>query len=184
MQYRYNGITDGLWGVAVTTKEPFIVSSVCYEYYNSTNQSGTVPNRGQDYYYQNSIYRTGWIYEGIPLGTPFIITSGSGANVQYIHTRARVHYVAFQGFFSDRVGYNGYIALQRYFGTYADYDAATGGNDVFKYGLPQTSIALYFNFYQLFDISGLQASFGLGYDFGEARDDSLALRVSIKYGIM
>lgn len=186
MLYWNDGITDGLWGVAITIKKPGIVTSICYEYYNSTNQSGTGAHNetgGQDYYYENSIYRTGWTYEGIPLGTPFIITSGSGTSVDYIHTRARVHYVSFQGFLTNRIGYNCYLAFQRYFGTYADYNSDTGGNEVFKDGLPQTSVALYFNFDRLFNTCGLQGSLGLGFDFGEARDDSSALRVSIQYRI-
>ncbi|HOV37542.1 MAG TPA: capsule assembly Wzi family protein [Spirochaetales bacterium] len=183
-KYWNEGEKDGLWGVAIQGKNRGYISAICYEYYNSTNQSGTGAHNvtgGQDFYYENYIYKTGWTYMGVPLGTPFIITSGNGSDIDYIHTRARVHYVSVHGFFNESISYNLQLAIQRYYGTYADYNVSTGGNSIFKDGLPQTSVALYVLYSKLFNL--VDASIGLCLDVGNARDDSFGLRILVKYDV-
>jgi hypothetical protein len=108
-----------------------------------------------------------------------VITSGKGSDIDYIHTRARVHYVSLHGFFNESISYNLQLALQRYYGTYADYDVSTGGNSIFKDGLQQTSIALYISYNKLFNV--VDALFGICCDIGDARDDSIGFRILVKY---
>ena len=71
---------DGLLGVTIATKNPNkIVNRVVFEYLHTTFQSGPTHNLtdsiklvGNDDYFNNYIYRSGWTYKGMTLGTPLI----------------------------------------------------------------------------------------------------------------
>lgn len=75
-----NNITDGLFGISLKPKKVRNgLSSICFEYLNTTNQGGNTGSgntiaqlRGQDNYFNNSLYINSWTYRSIVLGTPFI----------------------------------------------------------------------------------------------------------------
>jgi hypothetical protein len=75
--YYGNNITDGLHGVAFTQKADQGIIKVVIEYLNTTSQGGSVFNgssvfRGLDNYFNNAVYRDGWTYNGMGLGTPML----------------------------------------------------------------------------------------------------------------
>jgi hypothetical protein len=75
--YYGNNITDGLHGVAFTPKADQGIIKVVIEYLNTTSQGGSVFNgssvfRGLDNYFNNAVYRDGWTYNGMGLGTPML----------------------------------------------------------------------------------------------------------------
>lgn len=80
----YRNIRDGLWGLYFKINEPkadrmFSINRVVLEYFNTTDQSGTF-NRdstgfetgGNDNYFNHFIYRNGWTFHGMTVGTPLI----------------------------------------------------------------------------------------------------------------
>lgn len=75
-----NNITDGLFGFSIKRKNiQKGLTKICFEYLNTTNQGGatgsgnTVPQlRGQDNYFNNSLYINGWAYNQNNIGTPLL----------------------------------------------------------------------------------------------------------------
>ena len=63
---------DGIWGVLFQPENTSFVSAFLYEYINTTNQSERTSS-GADNYFSNSVYRSGWTYEGNIIGIPFIL---------------------------------------------------------------------------------------------------------------
>mgnify|MGYP000844264805 FL=1 len=79
---RLRNISDGLWGLKITLKESSLLSAVLFEYLNTTNQSGTYDQYyendtlkfagGNDNYFNSGVYKGGWSYNGMTIGTPLI----------------------------------------------------------------------------------------------------------------
>ncbi len=98
-----NNISDGLNGVSITFKEPhqrkFYFKKVVFEYLNTTSQGGIGGSentnsrlRGQDNYFNNGVYRNGWIYQKQIVGNPFI-NSISNLNSELINSKVESFYV-------------------------------------------------------------------------------------------
>lgn len=74
-----NNITDGLFGFSIKRKGVQKgLTKICFEYLNTTSQGGntgsenTIPQlRGQDNYFNNSLYVDAWAYNHI-IGTPLM----------------------------------------------------------------------------------------------------------------
>lgn len=69
---RFANFPDGVWGVFFKPKSKEIITSVLYEYIDTTDQSFYVGGSGIDSYFNHRIYRSGWSYDGQTLGLPFI----------------------------------------------------------------------------------------------------------------
>jgi len=68
---RLANFPDGVWGVYFQPTESKVFSGIVYEFITTNNQSkGGV---GADNYFSNSIYRSGWTYEGNAIGLPLIL---------------------------------------------------------------------------------------------------------------
>lgn len=100
---------DGLWGVQVSQdKWPFI-SSVMYEFLNTTDQSGPTHDidgvvfGGGDSYFNNSVYTQGWTNYGYVIGIPFIISPVVTGSDKVIYNRTKTHHIAVTG---DVFGFN------------------------------------------------------------------------------
>ena len=67
---------DGRYGVFIEDPTATIdswIQAVMYEFYYTKNQSKNTPTTdGQDNYFNNNLYRSGWTYENRVLGLPFI----------------------------------------------------------------------------------------------------------------
>jgi Capsule assembly protein Wzi len=90
----FRNIKDGLWGIYIHTKDKDkIINGFVYEFLNTTDQSGNndsywllngihysypVPGGvyhwpvGNDNYFNNTIYRFGWTFHDLVIGTPLI----------------------------------------------------------------------------------------------------------------
>ena len=77
----YRNIKDGLWGIYLHSKDKNVpISGVVYEFIHTTDQSGpsdlptpTFPKGGgNDNYFNNYIYRMGWTFHDMTIGTPLI----------------------------------------------------------------------------------------------------------------
>lgn len=87
-----NNISDGLFGFSVKRKGgKDILNRICFEYLNTTSQGGSTGSentisqlRGQDNYFNNSLYLNAWTYKHNMIGTP-LITPLNQANSKLIN---------------------------------------------------------------------------------------------------
>ena len=133
-----NNITDGLHGVAFSTKRKQGLLKIVFEYFNTTSQGGAGGSanaegflRGQDNYLNNSVYREGWTYLGRGLGSPLMTLDSetdlnAGKGVFYDNNRIETFYVGaevmagenrfmFRGSLSNAIGGYGseYIPVKK-----------------------------------------------------------------------
>ncbi|HEY4785923.1 MAG TPA: capsule assembly Wzi family protein [Bacteroidales bacterium] len=121
----YRNISDGLWGIYLHTKDKHKpMNGFVYEFIKTTNQSGPYNDYwllngvrylypisggehheagGNDNYFNHGIYRAGWTYDNMTIGTPLItspaITHGDQYN--YItNNKIIAHHIAFEGGFN------------------------------------------------------------------------------------
>ena len=70
-----SSISDGLTGISVSGSKGF---NLCFEYLDTRHQGGeiyygNIPElRGRDNYFNNSVYRDAWTYQGKTLGNPLL----------------------------------------------------------------------------------------------------------------
>ncbi len=100
-------ISDGLNGISVKIKKKsdakIRLQKIVFEYLNTTNQSGITTSdntnsrlRGEDNYLNNSVYKDGWSYNKISLGTAFINNVPSitnTANLFFNNNRVEAFYL-------------------------------------------------------------------------------------------
>ncbi len=100
---RWANFPDGVWGIYYQPTNKKVISSIVYEYIDTADQSGRSQDSGFDNYFSNSLYRSGWAYEGNIIGVPFIMIDPeleiSGANSPIIGNRVRVHHFGVSGSF-------------------------------------------------------------------------------------
>jgi hypothetical protein len=100
-----NNISDGLNGLSITFKENpqhnVYFKKIVFEYLNTTSQGGIGGSentnarlRGQDNYFNNSVYQDGWIYSNQTLGTPFITTNSRG----FTNNRVETFHIGIESF--------------------------------------------------------------------------------------
>ena len=64
---------DGLWGFVIKRRDSStFIQKIVFEYFNSTQQSGDPVRSGNDDYFNNYLYKTGWTYHDMTIGTPLI----------------------------------------------------------------------------------------------------------------
>jgi hypothetical protein len=106
---RWKNINDGLWGVTFKSRNESVIAGVMYEFFHSTDQSGTfnwdpVTKKeygGNDDYFNHYLYKHGWTYDRYTLGTP-LITSPlylSGNTLDYIRNNKIIaHHIGLEGY--------------------------------------------------------------------------------------
>ena len=97
---RLANFPDGVWGIYFIPSNEKVFSGILYEYIDTNDQSASNVS-GVDNYFRNSIYRSGWSYEGNIIGMPFILIDNSivinDENSPIISNRERVHHFGFTG---------------------------------------------------------------------------------------
>lgn len=99
-----SNLTDGLNGIAVNVKKTsdskFRLQKIVVEYLNTTSQGGGLGSketdarlRGQDDYFNNGVYRNGWIYNHQTIGTPFINQYENSTIGNITNNRVESYYV-------------------------------------------------------------------------------------------
>ena len=125
IRYMWNAknAVDGLWGVAIKQSHWRFIHSLTYEFFATTDQSGSVHDidgiifGGGDNYFNNIIYSQGWSYFGRTIGNPFITSPNYGSSIATENNRTFVHHIALKG---DIYGFNYLVRYShsRNFGTY------------------------------------------------------------------
>ena len=174
--------SDGVWGVAVSQKRWPFIGKICYEFVQTTDQSGPFHDRdglvfgGKDSYFQNGVYRNGWNYFSRTIGTPFITSPlyNADGTIYTLNNRVMAHYFAVKG---DIYGFR-YRAIASYaknYGCYGDGDATFS-----------TNTALLLEVAKLVPQAwGLEFSLSLAADFGTQFGNDFGVMVSVaKRGII
>lgn len=98
---RLANLPDGVWGIYFKPENQTIISSVLYEYIDTSDQSGNKSVSGFDGYFGNNLYRSGWTYEENIIGAPFILFDKNveinGENTAFISNRSKAHHLAIMG---------------------------------------------------------------------------------------
>ena len=99
-----NNFPDGVWGLYITPKNHKWIKGILYEYVQTISQSGSPratvgfgQQSGGDNYFVNSIYTSGWTYEGVTIGLPFI--DPTRINDRPINNRSIAHHLGLTGYF-------------------------------------------------------------------------------------
>lgn len=124
---------DGITGLYVKLKgnEKWI-GSFLYENYYTKYQSGSSPGgsskpdgglyTGQDNYFNNGIYRSGWTYFGRTIGSPFFLTnteSEDGITLGISNNRFVAHHFGLAGKIFHRIPYRAKFSYSQNWGTYS-----------------------------------------------------------------
>ena len=168
---------DGLWGISIRNKNFPFVKGILYEYLNTTDQSGQyhdldgVIYGGNDGYFSNYIYQSGWSYFSRTIGTPFIagpISNSAGA-LYSKNNRVQVHHIGLEG---DISGYK-YKFISSFSKNYGAYYYP------FLQMIQNTSMLLEVN-KQLPTILNLEIGCRIGADFGQLYGNSVGCQISIR----
>lgn len=136
---------DGTWGIYYGSKNRNQwVSDVMYELVYTKSQSGAHHDRqateeekakqdphspfygrvvlgGNDNYFNNGEYRSGWTYYGRTIGAPFISPSlpdANGITLGVFNNRVVAHYLGLQGYFIHKIPYKLRLSYSINYGTY------------------------------------------------------------------
>lgn len=142
---RFANIPDGTWGIYYGSKNPKQwVSDVIYELVYTKSQSGPHHDRpatpeeqakqdphsplygkvvlgGNDNYFNNGEYRSGWTYYGRTIGSPFITPTAPNAQnitLGVYNNRVLSHYLGIKGYFMEKVPYKLRFSYSLNYGTY------------------------------------------------------------------
>lgn len=111
---------DGIWGMEATFLTVAWINKIVFEYIQTTNQSGSFlfPSEipisgmngrigGNDNYYNNSVYSTGWSYFGRGIGNPLLTSPGynSDGSLNFKNTRIKAWHIGLAGNFHPNLSY-------------------------------------------------------------------------------
>jgi len=169
---------DGLWGISVRNSHFPFIKGILYEYLNTTDQSGPYHDKdgiiygGDDNYFYNGIYQTGWSYYSRTIGTPYIFPSTpdkSNGNYYPSNSRVQVHHIGIEG---DVAGYayKFMTSVSKNYGTY---------NNPFP--VMEQNVAMMFEINKQFPkLSNIQLGLTIGTDAGKLYGNSAGCMLSIK----
>ncbi len=162
---------DGLWGLGFIINKKKIISEALFEFLYTKFKSGDIGpisgwGLGNDNYYYNEIYRSGWTYKGRVIGNPFIVLNDEGT---IINNRAIVYHAGICGYLTEDIEYRMLNSFSINYGTYLV---------PFENKRHQNSFLLELNFKNIY--SGLFDIFtGFGFDTGELYEDNYGLLAGI-----
>ncbi len=127
-----SNITDGLNGISISVKKTsnakIRIRKIVFEYLNTSSQGGVGGSdntysrlRGQDNYFNNGVYRNGWSYNQVSLGTPFINNVSSVTNntgLFFNNNRVEAFYLGVSGIINNNVNTEIRISNSKNVGTY------------------------------------------------------------------
>lgn len=159
-----------------------LINGIVYEFINTTDQSGPIDSYGEnkgmwpignDDYFNNGIYRFGWTYHNMVIGTPLITSPAilrvSSKESEYIpNNKVICHHIGLEGKYRN--------LLYKLFATY--YLNYGTNSYPFESVIPQYSFLLQT---QIVDILpwGISESLAVGVDHGDLYGNNLGLRLSL-----
>lgn len=167
---------DGVTGFfAEYNKGKRWIQSFIYENYYTKYQSGSTPGgspnpngglyTGQDNYFNNGIYQSGWTYYGKTIGLPFFYPSSDkdGLSTGIYNNRIIGHHLGATGYLFHKIPYRAMLSYTQNWGTYGS--PFTSGmkeqvSGLFEMNLPKDKLP--------FDIS-----FTIAFDKGQVLKDNI-----------
>ncbi len=129
-----SNITDGLNGISISIKKTsdakIRIQKIVVEYLKTTSQGGVGGSentysrlRGQDNYFNNSVYRNGWSYNQTALGTPFINNSKEikTSSIFFTNNEVQAFYLGILGQIGKDIETEIKLSYSANFGTYSDF---------------------------------------------------------------
>ena len=118
----WRNIEDGLWGLVYKNhnKKKPLVGSAVYEFLHTTDQSGRHHKidgeivRGNDNYFNHTIYNSGWAHQGFIIGTPFItspIINHLSSGQILINNKVFAHHLGIKGWIEEQLQYMATLTL-------------------------------------------------------------------------
>ncbi|MFC2090913.1 capsule assembly Wzi family protein [Bacteroidota bacterium] len=116
---------DNIKGITIKSNDPDrLVNHVVIEFLHSTFQSGpyhiiSLKMKGNDNYFNNYVYRSGWTYQGMTLGTPLITSPiyNDSDDIGVYNNRVMATYIGIGGQVKE-IKYRMYITTSRNLGTF------------------------------------------------------------------
>lgn len=171
--YEWKNFPDGLYGLRWSSSQWSLVRAIQYELLYTKNQSGPVHPPGEDNYYNNFIYRSGWSSNGALIGSPlFLFEPSSKAESETVFSNRLVsHHLGVKGAVSSRLQYRVLGTWRRHFGTF--------GN---PFPEPRTQMSFLLELTAApFPIPALTVNGAVAVDTGEEFRDRVGLRLGITY---
>lgn len=181
----YRNIKDGLFGIAIRSKEKKMISGFVYEFFNSTDQSGRFNETdsikpdghnyelgGNDNYFNNAIYIKGWSFRNLNIGNPLITSP------ELLHGD-RSDYFRNNRVMAHHIGVEGVVLTLKYKFLYT-YSLNYGTN-YYPISPVKTQHSIFFNS----EISNklpwdMILSCSIGADFGKLYGDNFGIQFSLK----
>lgn len=169
-------VRDGLWGISIRNNKFPIIKGILYEYINTTDQSGPYHDRdgliygGNDNYFNNGIYQSGWSFFSRTIGTPLITSPlyNSNGNVDLQNNRVQAHHFGIEG---NITGYN-FKVLGTFSKNYGTYYVSLPD-------IKNTSLLFQVN-KQFPKLMNINLSCSVGADFGNLFGNSVGCVISVK----
>ena len=148
----WRNIEDGLWGVRYANrkeKKPFFKTAL-YEFLYTKDQSGRHHRidgeivGGNDNYFNNYLYQSGWTSYGYTIGTPMItspVIDNKSSGQVLVNNRLIAHHLGIMGWLTKNLRYRSLLTYSLNYGTNdSPFDPVKSGfslNADFHYSLPQ-----------------------------------------------
>lgn len=122
----WRNIKDGLWGVVVHNHaKKALMQHATYEFIHTTDQSGRFHRigdsivGGNDNYFNNGVYPSGWSYHGYTLGTPLITSPvmNDNGSIRMLNNKVIAHHLGVKGWLNDKLSYKTLITWSLNYGT-------------------------------------------------------------------
>lgn len=123
---KLNGL-DGLWGLEYKSKNRQAVNGIVFEYYQTTNQSGSLhgidnsvvkKTGGADDYYNNYWY-PGWVHWGLTMANPLIASPiyNKDGDMAFKYNRVKALHLGWTGDIYDGLSYRAKMSYNQTWGT-------------------------------------------------------------------
>ena len=182
--------TDGLWGMAIHSKDQeAFFSDIVVELLYTMDQSGSEEvsdsTYGWDDYYNNYLYRGGWVYKRKVIGNP-MFTLGKNEIRDWPHivnNRIIAIHTGFEGNITSSFQYRTLFTYSKNYGTYHDKDRSRKRNIdyFFEDGLNQFSYRLDLKTNQLFNNNNLTTTASIIGDSGELFENTKMFMIGITW---
>jgi hypothetical protein len=177
---RFKNIKDGLWGLKISPVPGKYVSGILVEFVNTTDQSGRfhehyedsvlVIDGGNDNYFGHFIYKPGWAYKGMTIGTPLITSPAlSDYNNWPVNNKINAFHIGIEGSIKN-IGYRIFYTFSKNFGTNV---AAYPGSQIQNSILMESTINDFMPW-------GISTTVAIAFDTGELFEDNVGFSVAFK----
>ncbi|MDR1699037.1 MAG: capsule assembly Wzi family protein [Prevotellaceae bacterium] len=176
---KFENISDGLWGFLIRSNEKQAVTGILFEFLNTTNQSGPVhiwndkvEIGGNDDYYNNSLFTSGWTYFGQTIGTPLISSQFYNKNgeLQLPNNRVKAYHFGIDGYVTQNLIYRSLWTYSQNYGRHYFPFPEKRGNLSF---LLESAL-------KLKKWEGFELKAAVGGDFGKMYGDNFGVMLGIR----